>query len=59
VKSSKSRVRIQLSGPDLLRIRNPSTFTNMLLPFLISWGGVSPLGTSSANWPILPAPDDR
>jgi hypothetical protein len=29
--------------------------------FLISWSGVrlSPLGTSTTNWPILPAPNDR
>jgi hypothetical protein len=29
--------------------------------FLVSWGGVrpSPLGTSSSDWPIVPAPDDR
>jgi hypothetical protein len=29
--------------------------------FVVSWGGVrlSPLSTSAANWPILPAPDDR
>jgi hypothetical protein len=28
---------------------------------LVSWGGVrlSPLGTSAANWPIVPAPDGR
>jgi hypothetical protein len=29
--------------------------------FLISWSGVrlSPLGTSTTNWPIVPTPDDR
>jgi hypothetical protein len=29
--------------------------------FKVSWGGVrlSPLGTSSTVWPIVPAPDDR
>jgi hypothetical protein len=29
--------------------------------FLVSCGGVrlSPLGTLTTNWPIVPAPDDR
>jgi hypothetical protein len=29
--------------------------------FLVSCGGVglSPLGTSATNWPVVPAPDDR
>jgi hypothetical protein len=27
--------------------------------FLVSWGGVSPLGTTATNWPIVLAPDDR
>jgi hypothetical protein len=28
--------------------------------FNLGWGDtVSPIGTSAANWPIVPAPDDR
>jgi hypothetical protein len=32
-----------------------------LFYFLVSWGGVrlSPLGTATTNWPIVPAPHDR
>jgi hypothetical protein len=28
--------------------------------YIVSWGEVrlSPLGTSAANWPIVPSPDD-
>jgi hypothetical protein len=34
---------------------------SFLFLFLLSWSGVrlSPLGTSAANWPVVPASDDR
>jgi hypothetical protein len=44
------------------RFKVDSTLTAVVFFFffLVSWGGVrlSPLGTSAANWPIVPVPDD-
>jgi hypothetical protein len=34
-------------------------FSPITFFFSVSWGGMSPLGTSATIWPIVPAPDDR
>jgi hypothetical protein len=49
------------SDMDIHHTHANNFWTSFFFFFLVFWSGVrlSPLGTSAANWPIVPAPDDR